>query len=64
MLRYVVRPRADRNIDEVADYLADEAGFYTALQFLTEIHETFSLLGNQQYIGWPCKVHRLIIRHL
>lgn len=53
---YVVRPRADRDIDAVADYLADEAGLDTGLRFLTEVYETFALLASQREIGWPCKL--------
>ena len=53
---YVVRPRADRDIDGITDYLAEEAGLDTALQFLAEIYETFGLLATQQQMGWPCKV--------
>ena len=41
---YVVRPRADRDIDEIA------------IQFLAEIYETFGLLATQQQMGWLCKV--------
>jgi len=55
-LKYVVRPRADLDIDEIADYLAGEAGLDTALQFLAEIYETFGLLAEQQQMGWSCKV--------
>ena len=54
---YVVRPRADRDIDEIADYLAEKAGLDTALQFLSEIYDTFGLLAAQQRMGWLCKVH-------
>jgi len=53
---YVVRPRADRDIDEIADYLADQAGLDTALRFLDEIYESFSLLATRQKMGWLCKV--------
>ena len=53
---YVVRPRADRDIDEIAGYLAEEAGSDTALKFLAEIYETFGLRATQQQMGWLCKV--------
>ena len=59
---YVVRPRADRDIDEIARYLAEEAGLDTALQFLAEIYETLGLLvtqhllATQQQMGWLCRV--------
>jgi toxin ParE1/3/4 len=54
---YVVRPRADRDIDEIADYLAEEAGLETGLQFLSEIYQTFGLLATQRQMGWPCRVY-------
>ena len=56
-LDYVVRPRADRDIDDIADYLAEEAGLDTALQFLSEVYETLALLATQHNLGWLCKVH-------
>jgi plasmid stabilization system protein ParE len=36
---YVVRPRADRDLDEIADYLAGKAGLDTALRFYTSAHK-------------------------
>lgn len=53
---YVVCPRADRDIDEIADYLAEESGLETGLGFLAEVYDTFALLAAQREIGWPCKV--------
>jgi len=31
---FVVRPRADRDIDEIADYLVEQSGLDTGLRFL------------------------------
>jgi toxin ParE1/3/4 len=53
---YIVRPRADRDLDEIADYLAGKAGLDTALRFLLEAYETFALLSTQVDMGWPCRV--------
>lgn len=53
---YIVRPRADQDIDEIGDYLVEEAGLDTGLAFLAEIYETFALLASQRDIGWHCKV--------
>ena len=53
---YVVRPRADRDIDEIADYLTDESGLETGLQFLAGIYETFSLLASNREMGWRSKI--------
>ena len=53
---FVVRPRADRDIDEIADYLAGQAGPDIGLRFLREVFETFTVLGTRPEIGWHCKV--------
>ena len=56
---YIVRPRADRDIDEIVDYLVEEAGLDTGLQFLSEVHETLSLLATHRELGWRCNIrHR------
>ncbi len=54
---YVIRPRADQDLDEISDYLAEEAGLETGLQFLGKIYETFSLLASHKEMGWPCNVN-------
>ncbi|MBL8233477.1 MAG: type II toxin-antitoxin system RelE/ParE family toxin [Bryobacterales bacterium] len=53
---YVVRPQADRDIDEIADYLVEQSGLDVGLRFLSEVYETFALLGSRQDVGWHCKV--------
>jgi len=53
---YVVRPRADRDIDEIAAYVAEQSGLDSGLRFLSEVHETFALLGSRREAGWPCRV--------
>jgi len=52
----VIRPRADQDLDEIGDYLAEEAGLDMGLQFLAEVYEAFSLLASHREIGWPCNV--------
>jgi uncharacterized protein YozE (UPF0346 family) len=39
---YAVKPKADRDLDEYADYLTDQANLEVALRFFTEAYETFS----------------------
>jgi plasmid stabilization system protein ParE len=46
-LAYVVRPRADRDIDDVADYRAEPASLEIALLFLAEVYEAFGLIATQ-----------------
>ncbi len=53
---YSVRPRADRDIDEIADGLTDRAGLDVGLSFLSEVQRTFALIATQPNIGWHSKV--------
>ncbi|MFN7918856.1 MAG: type II toxin-antitoxin system RelE/ParE family toxin [Bryobacteraceae bacterium] len=50
-----LKPSADRDIDEIADYLADEAGLETGLRFIEEAYQAFGLLADNPGVGWPCK---------
>lgn len=50
--RYVVRPKADQDLDDQAYYLATEAGSEVGHRFLLAAHETFGLLATQPQIGW------------
>ncbi|MGI8989806.1 MAG: hypothetical protein ACR2I2_09510 [Bryobacteraceae bacterium] len=42
--RYTVKPKADSDLDDYADYLAREANIEVGLRFLAAAHETFGLL--------------------
>jgi toxin ParE1/3/4 len=53
---YIVRPAADRDLDEIAAYLAGHAGTNVALLFLRELSRTFSLLAEHAEMGWPCRL--------
>ena len=59
---YFVRPQADRDIDEIADYIAEEAGLDVGLRFLSDLYDTLALLASQRAMGWPCKVEHLQLR--
>lgn len=52
---FTVRPRADRDLDEIADYLAGEGGLDIGLRFLAEAYATFALIAFQPDMGWRCK---------
>lgn len=54
--RYLLRPKADRDLDDQADYLADVASPEVAHRFLVAAHETFALLANQPRMGWRSKL--------
>lgn len=56
--RYVVRPRADRDLDDQADYLAEVSSPNVGHRFLIAAHETFALLASQPEMGWPFKIGR------
>lgn len=49
---YVVRPRADQDLDDQAYYLATQAAPDLGHHFLLAAHETFALLATQPQIGW------------
>jgi toxin ParE1/3/4 len=59
---YSIRPTADRDIDEIADYLAGESGLDFGLLFLSDIYKTLALLSGHRELGWPCKVDHPSLR--
>jgi toxin ParE1/3/4 len=50
----LVQPSADRDIDEIADYLADEAGLNVALEFLESLYRTLDTISAHPQIGREC----------
>jgi toxin ParE1/3/4 len=54
--RYVLRPKADQDLDQQTYYLATEAGPETGHRFLVAAHETFALLSTQPQMGWPLRL--------
>jgi len=53
---YTVKPKADRDLDDYADYLAREASLEVALRFLAAGHETFALLATHPNVGWSSRL--------
>lgn len=53
---YVIRPKADRDIDDISDYIAGEAGLEVGVRFLSEVYRTFALVASQPRIGWHCRI--------
>ncbi len=49
---YVVRPKADEDLDEQAYYFATQAQPELGHRFLLAAHETFALLATQPRMGW------------
>ena len=59
ILGYVIRPKADADLDEIGDSLADFAGLDHALRFISQAFERFELIASQPEMGWPSRVpHR------
>jgi toxin ParE1/3/4 len=54
--RYVVRPKADQDLDEQAFYLARKANPEVGHRFLVAAHETFALLASKPGIGWHSRL--------
>lgn len=54
--RYVVRPKADQDLDDHAYYYGTEAGPELGHRFLIAAHDTFALLASQSEIGWRTQI--------
>jgi toxin ParE1/3/4 len=61
---YVVRPKADHDLDEQAYYFATKAGPELGHRFLVAAHETFSLLATQPEMGWPARLKNTLLASL
>ena len=53
---YVVRPKADHDLDEQAYYYATEGNPEVGHRFLLAAHDTFALLATQPNMGWHSKM--------
>ena len=54
--RYVVKPKADRDLDDYADYLAKEASLAVALRFFDAAYRTFAILATQPKMGLRSRI--------
>jgi toxin ParE1/3/4 len=54
--RYVVRPKADQDLDDQAYYYATEGSRELGHRFLVAAHETFALLATQPEMGWHSRL--------
>lgn len=62
--RYVLRPKADQDLEDQAYYLATQANPDVGHSFLLAAHETFSLLATQPEMGWHCRLKDLRLASL
>lgn len=53
--RVQISPAATQDIDDLAEYLAKEAGVETALRFYDAVAKTLELLATQPEMGWHCQ---------
>jgi len=53
--RYVIRPKADQDLDAHADYLTTEASLNVSHRFLVSAHDTFALLATHPHMVWSFK---------
>lgn len=54
--RYLIRPKADQDLEDQAWYLANEASPHLGHRFLVAAHQTFALLAAQPGIGWRSRL--------
>lgn len=54
--RYVVRPKADLDLEDQAYYYATKAGSELGHRFLEAAHNTFALLASQPQMGWHARI--------
>ena len=55
--QYSVKPKATRDLDDYAGYLAEKATLEVALRFFDQAHATFALLAGQPNMGWRSKTN-------
>ncbi|PYT90893.1 MAG: type II toxin-antitoxin system RelE/ParE family toxin [Acidobacteria bacterium] len=53
---YLIRPKADRDLDDQSYYLAAEASSAVGHRFLLTAHETFGLLAANPKMGWHARL--------
>jgi toxin ParE1/3/4 len=62
--RYLVRPKADRDLDEQAYYYARVASPDVGHRFLVAAHNTFALLATQPKLGWHASLKNPYLKQL
>lgn len=64
MSRYLVRPRADEELDDQAYYYATKANADVGHRFLVAAHDTSALLATQPDMGWNAGLKRPALKFL
>jgi plasmid stabilization system protein ParE len=55
-------PRADQDIDEIANYLVQVHGLDAGLRFIEAAARTLRMLGDQPHLGWYCRLEHPCLR--
>ncbi len=61
---FVVRPKAERDLDNQAYYYASVAGDEVGHRFLVAVRDTFALLAAQPNMGGPSRLKRSGLKRL
>ncbi len=61
---YVVRPAADRDLEDQAAFYGAEANAEAGHRCLVAAHETFALLARHPEMGWRCLIVSLALAGL
>jgi toxin ParE1/3/4 len=61
---YVLRPKADQDLEKHASYLATEGSAETGYRFLQAAHQTFTLLSTQPQMGWHLRLRHARLKSL
>ena len=64
MSRYLVRPLADRDLDDQSYYYATFASAEIGHRFLVAAHEAFALLATQPNLGWRSRLRHPRLKEL
>ena len=62
--RYVVRPKADQDLEDQAYYYATAASPEVGHRFLVAAHDTFALLATQPNMGWHARLRHADLKGL
>lgn len=62
--RYVVRPKADQDLEDQAYYYATAASPEVGHRFLVAAHDTFTLLATQPNMGWQARLRHADLKGL
>ena len=62
--RYVVRPRADQDLDDQSHYYATVASAELGHRFLVSAHETFAILATQPRMRWHSRLRHPKLKEL